>query len=267
MITLAANTPHEKLHIGEDEIVLNGPPNKLTGQIFMRNNDSETLFIKELALSGEKTNKGFAASKPTTIQFITSLFPGEERKHSIRHKLPADTPPGIYENTIEVAGKKRKIKFIVQQNMDIALSPQELYFNEVAPGKSHSAILSLTNNGNVPFTIPEIKHATTLDADYLCRATSMAMREKGGEGFMVMMDALTKNVYKDMAGWATISIKESGKILAPGESANIQFTITLPQNVDTKKDYFGNIRFWNKAISYNIKSHDVPTSEKLKYGK
>ena len=64
MITLAANTLHEKLHIGEDEIVLNGPPNKLTGQIFMRNNDSETLFIKELALSGGNTNKGFGASKP-----------------------------------------------------------------------------------------------------------------------------------------------------------------------------------------------------------
>jgi len=260
MITLSSNIFHEKLQIGEEEIVLNGPPNKLTGQIFLRNNDSETLFIKELALSVSNNKKGLAINEPATIQFITSLFPGEERRHSIRHKLPADTPPGIYENTIEVAGKKKKIKMIVQQNMDIALSPQELFFHEVAPGKGHSAILSLTNNGNVPFTIPEIKHTTTLDADYLCRATSLAMREKGGEGFMIMMDALTKNVYKDMADWANISINESGKTLAPGESAQIELTITLPQNVDSKKDYFGNIRFWNETISYYIKSHDVSKS-------
>jgi hypothetical protein len=263
MITLAANILHEKLHIGEDEIVLNGPPHKLSGQIFMRNNDSESLFIRELTLLGAKNNKGIASSMPAVIPFITSLSPGEEKKHIIKYKLPGDTAPGIYENTIELAGRKRKVKLIVQQNMDIYLSPQELYFNEVAPGKSYSAQLSLTNKGNVPFTIPNVKHVTTLDTDYLCRATSMAMREKGGEGFMAMMDALTKNVNNDMAGWATVSIKENGKILGPGESTLLQFTITLPGNVDAKKDYFGNIRFWNKVISYNIKSHDVPTSEKL----
>lgn len=245
MITLTANKMHEKLHIGEQEVVLNGPPHKLTGHIFMRNNDTERLFIKELALSD---------GKQEAIQFITSLLPAEERNHLIRYQLPRGTAPGIYENTVEVAGQKRKIKFIVQQNMDIHLSPGQLHFSEVAPGKSYTAILSLTNNGNVPFTVPDIKHVTTLDPDYLCRATAMGMREKGKEGYMAMMDEITKNVYKDMADWAKVSIKEKGKILAPGERTELQFTITLPDNADSKKDYFGDIRFWNKAVSFNIKA-------------
>jgi hypothetical protein len=256
MKMLASDIVHEKLHISEDVVVLNGPPSSMTGHIFLSNNDTETLFIKELALSNEGAQKGksFAKSKPETIQFITSLFPGEERNHFIRHQLPQSTAPGIYENTIELAGKKRKVKFIVQQQMDIHLSPLELHFSEVIPGKSYTAILTITNIGNVPFPIPDIKHVTTLDIDYLCRATSMAMRTKGGEGFTSMMDELTKNVYNDMADWTKVTIKEKGKILASGESSELNFSITLPKNVDTNKDYFGTIRFWNKTISYSFKS-------------
>jgi hypothetical protein len=71
---------------------------------------------------------------------------------------------------------------------------------------------------------------------------------------MSMMDELTKNIHKDMVGWATVSLKESGTIVAPGKTMMLHLSLTAPKDVDTKRDYMGLIRIWNKEISYSIKS-------------
>jgi hypothetical protein len=254
MITVTAKAFHEKLQIEEEEIVLNGPPASLSGQVFLSNGEGETLFIRDLPVSAPAGYKS-AVAMPEAIKFITSLLPGEQKSYRLRHQLPRSTPPGIYESVINVGGKEKKLKLIVQQNIEIDLNPLDVYFQGVKPGQKYSTQLSLTNVGNVAFAIPDIKHVTTLDADYLCRAAAIAMREKGGEGFNAMMDELTKNVYKDMAGWAIVDIDESGKVMQPGESIQLHFSITLPDNVDPKRDYQGNVRFWNNTISYSIKSH------------
>jgi hypothetical protein len=251
MITVTANAFHERLHIGEEEIVLNGPPASMSGQVFLRNKENETLFIRDLP---------FVASAqvgvPRSIRLITSLLPGEEKKYKLKYKLPRSTPPGIYEGIMQAGGKEKKLKLIVQQHIEIDVYPLTIFFQGVVPGQSYSTELSFTNNGNIPFKIPESKHATTLDADYLCRAASLAMREKGGEGFTAMMDELTKNVHKDMADWVRIHIEESGRVIQPGESTALHLSVTLPKDVDPKRDYLGNVRFWDKTLSYSIKSHE-----------
>lgn len=256
MITVTANAFHEKLQIEEDEIVLNGPPAFLSGYVFLSNSENETLFIRDLPVLKAAGVKA-AAPMPQAIRFITSLLPGEQKKHRLRHQLPNTTPPGVYESVVNVGGKEKKLKLIVQQNIEIELNPTDLFFQGVKAGQKYNTLLSCSNIGNVAFAIPDIKHVTMLDADYLCRAASIAMRDKGAEGFSAMMDELTKNVYKDMAGWAIVDIEESGKVLQPGESIQLHFNITLPDNVDPKRDYQGNVRFWNKTISYSIKSHTV----------
>jgi hypothetical protein len=35
----------------------------------------------------------------------------------------------------------------------------------------------------------------------------------------------------------------------------LNLELTLPKDVDAKKDYAGNVRFWDKEITYVIKSH------------
>ena len=81
------------------------------------------------------------------------------------------------------------------------------------------------------------------------------MREKGGEGFTATMDELTRNIHKDMADWAIVNIEESGRVLEPGESIQLHLTLTLPENVDPKRDYSGTMRLWDQTLSYSIKSH------------
>ncbi len=263
MITVTAKAFHEKLHIREEEIILNGPPSSLTGNVFISNGDEEILFIRGLPVSRSAQDKELSAA-PEILKFTTSLQPGEERMHRISYKLPPGTPPGTYERSIQVGGKKKKLKLIVQPNIGIDMNPLDLYFNGVVPGGSYNAQLSFANTGNLPFKIPDIKHVTTLDTDYLCRATSLAMRKKGGEGFTAMMDELTRNIHRDMADWAIVRLKESGKTIAPGENIQLHFTLTLPKDVDPGRDYSGTVRVWDNTLSYFIKSHEDHSSEKTK---
>lgn len=253
MITVTSNAFHEKLNIEADEIVLNGPPTALRGNFFISNNNDETLFIRDLPLSSSDEEKNLP--NRSSFRFTTSLKAGEAKMHSITHRLPSTTPPGTYESVVQVGGTEKKVKMIVQPNIQVDINPLNIHFTGVIPGESYFARLSFTNSGNLPFKIPDPKHVNTFDEDYLCRATSLAMREKGGEGFMATMDELTRNIHKDMADWAMVKLDESGSVLQPGESVQLHFTLTLPKNVDPNKDYFGTVRLWNKTLSYNIKSH------------
>jgi hypothetical protein len=253
MITVTSDAFHEKLAIREEEIVLIGPPHKLTGHIMISNHGLETLFIKELSVTAAEGNKTGGDSKQIPLRLITSLLPGEEKEYKIRHRLPANTPVGTYHYSTEAGGRKRNIKCIVQSHIEVSLSPQELFFNNVSPGKSYPVILLLVNKSNLDFTVPDLKHASILDMDYLCRASSTAMRERGGEGIMALIDAFTKQVHHDMVGPIKVAIRENGTVLAPGKSMQIELTITFPDNIDPKKDYFGYIRFWNKVLSLAIK--------------
>ncbi len=266
MITVTANEFHEKLNIGEDEITLNGPPSFLTGNVFLRNHDSDTLFIRDLPLA--QTTKGKSIpNMPTAFRFLTSLRPGEERSHKITYQLPNSTPPGIYESTIQVGGQEKRLKMIVQPNIQVELAPLIIHFQGVEAGKSYNALISMSNIGNLPFRVPDIKHVNTLDEDFLCRALALAIRENGAEGFNATMDELTRNIHKEMTDWASVKLDESGNVIQPGEMIQLHFTLTLPANVNPARDYFGSVRIWNKLINFNINSHLDSPSEKKDYGK
>ena len=254
MITVTANAFHEKLNIEADEIILNGPPSSLTGHVFISNNDNETLFIRDLPLSSSKEGRSLP-NMASAFKLTTSLKAGEGKMQMLSHRLPANTPPGTYESTMQVGGTEKKVKMFVQPNIQVDINPLSIHFAGVIPGESYYTQLSFTNSGNMPFKVPDIKHVTTLDEDYLCRAMALAMREKGGEGFNATMDELTRNIHKDMADWAMVNIEESGRVLKPGESIQLHLTLTLPKNVDPKRDYSGTMRLWDQTLSYSIKSH------------
>src|SRR6478736_3002187 len=54
MLTVTASMLHEKLQVGEDEIVLNGPPSDLRGQMFVTNSNNEPIKVRALPLVHDK---------------------------------------------------------------------------------------------------------------------------------------------------------------------------------------------------------------------
>jgi len=250
MLRVTSEAFHEKVNTDNEEIILNGPPSNLRGHISLRNASDDALSIKALKLVHKEKMLGENAS----LKIGSRLKPGEQKFESISHQLPPQTPPGTYESNIVIGGSERKIKMIVQPHMQVSVYPDTFSFVGAEPGKIHAAQVTLTNTGNLAFTIPDVKHVAALDMDLICRAFGFALRTKGAEGYNATMDELAKNVNRYLPDWASAHIEEAGQTLEPGATKILHLNITMPKNTDAGKDYTGNMRFWNKSISYEIKS-------------
>jgi hypothetical protein len=262
MIKVSAGNYHDSLQMKEEEITLNGPPQLLTGTIVLKNKEAQNVFIRELTFTAAKT-KETTPVLPESFKVLTSLAAGEERVQQVSLQMPLDTPPGQYIKTLMIGGKEKSVRLIVQPNIEIDINPQQIHFQGAAAGKTYTAEISLANNGNLPFKIPSnIKHTTMLDEDYLCRALSLAIRERGKEGFDPTMDELTRNIHKEMTDWVEVRLEESGKTVEPGKSIQLHLSITLPRNVNSSRDYSGNIRIWDQTIAYRINAFEDTSTPK-----
>lgn len=257
MLTITADTHHEKIKIVDPEIVLNGPPTNLRGSIQVVNNHNNLLRVKTLGMV-DKNKKSITDGSKDFLKLHFRLYPGEQKLQTIFHQLPAVTPPGIYENYIMVGDQMHKVKMIVQPTVEIAVFPDEFTFQGTAPGTTHVASMTVTNKGNMPFQVPELKHAAVLDMDILCRAFGRGFREADNENLMSTLDEVARNLKDNLADWVSISVDEAGEMVAPGDSLLLHVNFTLPENAVSKRDYDGNFRFWDKEISVLIKSHNEP---------
>lgn len=255
MITVTANQFLDKIDSSHDEIILNGPPTNLKGNIRLSNKEDQAVFIKEFSVTHSEDTKSKARQAlPSTFRLNAFLKPGEQKNQVAFHEMHPQTPPGVYESTINIGGRERRLRLVVQENIKIDITPSVINFLGVVPGQTYNKELLLTNSGNVPFTIPDIKHNTVLDFDYICRALSKAIREKGDQGIEATLDEVTKDIHDEMAGWVDVKIDEAGTTVDPGDIISMHLGLTLPGDANPLKDYFGNIRIWNKTITYKIKS-------------
>ena len=257
MLRITSGAFHEKLSAGKEEIILNGPPGDLRGHIFISNKNNDTLKVRSLPMT--LSNKlGNTMGTDNALRLSCKLNPGEEKMVDLLHQLHPSTPPGTYESTIMIGGENRKVKIVVQQIIKINIHPSGFTFLGSEPGKTHTAELTLTNLGNIPFQVPDVTHVATLDMDMLCRAFGMALR-KSGSGYEDVLNDISRNIQSNLPDWAKANVGESGTILQPGEKLLIHISITIPKDCDPKKDYSGSIRFWDKNISYVIKSQNSKT--------
>ena len=254
MKTVTSASHQEKIKIMDKEIVLNGPPSDLHGNIHFVNHEKEPLRIKTIGLLNEKRKKTENGGRDF-MNFSFRLQPGEQKMEAVNHQLPFTTPPGTYESYVELGGQRHKVKMVLQPTIDIEIFPDEFTFQGTSPGTTHVATITLANKGNMPFQVPELKHAAVLDMDLLCRAFGTGFREKGKDDLMSTLDEVTRNLKDNLTDWVSISVDEKGQILQPGESMLIHVNFELPKNAGPKRDYEGNFRFWDQDISVNIKSH------------
>src|SRR5690554_3817481 len=215
MKTVTSESHQEKIRIRDKEIVLNGAPTDLQNNIHFVNQEKEPLRIKTIGLFNGKTKKLENGGKDF-MNFSFRLQPGEQKMETVHHQLPSTTPPGTYESYVELGGQRHKVKMVVQPTIAIDIFPDEFTFQGTAPETTHVATLTLTNKGNLPFQVPELKHAAVLDMDLLCRAFGNGLREKGKEGLMPTLDEVTRNLKDNLTDWVSISVDEKGQIVPPG---------------------------------------------------
>lgn len=248
MIIVTCDKAHEKVHCGEKEIFLSGPPTQLHGHITLSNHASEAILVRELPMK----RFGKEALLQAGLSLNAPLSPGENRRQSLNVSLPANTAPGTYRQKIMVGGEDKTLTMIVQETLEIELIPESLLFVGIAPGMSHTKEVVLANKGNVPFSIPVLRHNMSLDMDLVCRNLSMALKETPDGDSKATMDAFFKGLKKDLTDWIEVRIKESGTVVAPGESVVLHITFILPKDINPNREYEGDLRILDQLLSYII---------------
>lgn len=241
----------EKIEVEEDEIILNGTPSEMSGFLQLSNTLQETVKLKSIALSEKPKSK-----TKEDLRISWKLQPGERKLQPVNIALPSDTPPGEYTRYLNLGGKMQKLKLVVQPTIEIDVFPTHFTLQNTTAGTEQTVVFTLSNLGNLDFQIPEIKHIAALDMDYLCRSFGFAFRDLKADSFQKTLDSITQNIKQNLTDWANVKVREAGIILAPGKSTLVHLTFTLPKNSDQKNDYSGNIRFWDKDLSFVIKAHN-----------
>ncbi|MGB5943673.1 MAG: hypothetical protein WBG71_12395 [Leeuwenhoekiella sp.] len=257
MITKVPDSVLDKINLEEDEIILNGPPGQLTGNIKLSNKNADTARVRYLNLLPTPSTK--TKSLDDLPLYVNSkLRAGESRLEGLTLALPADTPPGTYENQMTLGGKKRLVKMVVQPTISVLVTPKRFTFQGNAPGTQHTATLTVTNAGNMPFQIPEVKHVAPLDMDLLCRAFGFGFRRDKSEGFTDTLDHVMRNIKENLPNWAKSQVKQAGTIIAPGKSLLVDITVTIPRDAKAEYDYDLDLRFWDHTLLLEFKSHQEP---------
>ena len=243
MIRVTHKQYHEHIGLGEDEIILAGPPLSLRGPVILQNSTDEHIFVRELPMKNAK-------NADAVFPVHTTLKPREVRSQNVYYSIDPLTPPGTYEMNLQTGIESKKVKLIVHENLDVQLSPQNVFLEGIEPGFKHTKEILFSNKGNIAVTIPGVKHNTLTDMDLICRNLSQAVRSNGDEGIEKTLDAFTKGLKKDVTDWVDISIKEAGQVIEPGQTILLHLTIKLPGDVNKNYHYTGDIRMFDKLIHY-----------------
>ncbi len=248
MIVVNCETAHEKVHCGEKEVFLSGPPSQMRGHITLSNTDADFMLVQELPL------KQYGKEMPLQagLSLNMPLSPGENRRQSLNMSLPADTAHGTYRQKIEVGGEEKTITMIVQETLEIELIPDSLLFVGIAPGMSHTKEVLLFNKGNIPFSVPVLRHNMSLDMDLVCRNLSKALKETPDGDSKATLDAFFSGLKTDLTDWIEVRIKEAGKVVAPGESVLLHITFILPKDIHPNREYEGDLRIFDQLLTYMI---------------
>lgn len=265
---LRVNSKEFSKHIScaENEIVLSGPPDELAGYITLNNAMEESVFVKDIVLhptdKAEKNRKTSVPNIHNKIQINTTLSPQSKKSFELLHQLDSTTPPGNYEMMMDFGGELKKVKLIVHENLDIQFTPDRLTLSGINAGAVHTREINFVNQGNIPVTIPNIRHNTMLDMDIICRNLSNAVRQKGEEGTEATLDAFVHGIKKDIADWVKISILEAGEVVEPGKNILLHVQIELPKDLQEQRFYEGEIRIFNQLLKYQIVQNTTPRINK-----
>jgi hypothetical protein len=243
MIRVTKTEHHEHMGLGENEIILSGPPLSLRGPVVLHNSTDEHLFVRELPMKN-------AQNADIVLPVHTTLKPRERKSQNLYYAIDPCTPPGTYEMNLQVGNESKKVTLIVHENLEVQLSPQNIVLEGIQPGFQHTKEILFSNKGNIALTIPTIKHNTLTDMDLICRNLSLAVRTNGDEGIEKTLDAFTKGLKKDITDWVDISIAEAGQVVEPGQTILLHLNIILPADVNKNYHYTGEIRIFDQIIGY-----------------
>jgi hypothetical protein len=235
----------------QKEIIFTGPPELLTGEVIFENKSRDDFHLSRLPLVHDKI-KELSELHFDAFQVNSDLNAGQRLLQSVRISLDPNTPPAVHDLDVLIGGIRKKIKMIIQPNVSVEITPEEITLLGTDPGTSHRTGIQVSNNGNVPVVLPSGEYRTELAGKSIMRCLETAVRETSGKTATDTLEAFFGNIRNEMESGVKIMFEKSGITLKPGESATISLVITLPANAKPMEKYDGSVNILNDKLSYKI---------------
>jgi len=175
---------------------------------------------------------------------------GAERART-RLRLAADTPPGDYKATVELAdGQTQAVSVCVQPHRRLHVTPASLQFAGAVGGRATAELL-VENRGNVPLTI-EVNWVTGVFADTgIETALASAYRLKSND-----LDEIVGTVFGRLreahGGLFKLRVVEGAGPLAVGERRVLRVEARLGERLHPGRGYHGVVDVCGNALSVRI---------------
>lgn len=151
-------------------------------------------------------------------------------------RLPRSTPPGTYQGSAEIEGRKVSIVAEVEQRPRLEADPRRISI-EAAPGGTATVDVTLLNTGNVPCDVSETTTFCLFDGRGTEHAFWAALTTDPPEGKQ-RIDVLLDDLAESHGGLVTTKV-ENGAAIKPGESRDVRLTLRFSDRLQPGKRYAG----------------------------
>ena len=151
-------------------------------------------------------------------------------------RLPRSTPPGTYEGSAEIEGRKVSIVAEVERRPRVETDPRRISV-EVAPGETATADVTLLNTGNVPCDVSGTSTFCLFDGRGMEHAVWAALASDPPEGKQ-RLDVFLDDLAKSHGGLVTARV-EKGATIASGESRDVRLTLRFSDRLQPGMSYAG----------------------------
>jgi|SRR5215472_9543460 len=232
------------LHSADNPILLAGPPDALTGEVYMANPGNQHVVLRSVRLR--------ELPQPTTteleIPMVAILRAGQSGKTRIKVSLSPFTAPGHYKTNLVLGNYTYPAELHVIENVDLEIVPSQLVL-ENRPGTRAEKQVMFRNTGNTQLTITSAGALVTDEELMTCRILRGGLAvgtESGANSFDQWLTAFMREAHRNVreAGMLHVSNKEGETVIPPGESRDVVFVIRQP---DTQR---ANARYFSVAFFY-----------------
>jgi hypothetical protein len=144
----------------------------------------------------------------------------------------------------------------------IELDPDRIFIRG-SSGDKVSHMLVIRNTGNIVFSLPDVSLIWLEEQDWVGRSLVYTLRESSkSDNYEDFFNRTLKKFQSEMIPSTRVMLESKSSTIHPGDVAEVQLTLTLPEELKKGRTYFGFIKMPGRRLWFEIECNGVHKSGK-----
>lgn len=239
-----------------ETLVVAGPPQRLRGELRLRNDSAEKLKLRSLLVRARTGEKSAHALEAATMEVGARLRPGEQALVPMELALRSQTAPGFYALEMDVGGRILPVEAHVTEHVDFRIEPGAVTLL-VNGARTIEREFVAENAGNVPLPLGERCEAPLFDSLDFFSGLREALRKTVGVEAKQRLEKLLDELGRRQVG--PLVVHRERVTLRPGERRRMAARFELPRDIKPARHYRAALELYNATLIV-----DIYTTEKVR---